>query len=252
MATRFIEPSIFPGEITCVYSTKVYGQLAPFREDKDQLNDALLEKTTLHKNFFLKEIGINQADLVEVKQFHTDKVIKVGQTNVGRGFVDTADAMITSEQGVALSVVTSDCLPIFLYDPNKKVIAVVHAGWRGVYVKIIIKTIKKMKDDCEVNPADLLVWIGPHVSGTSYCFDIERYDDSPANTYFDSLGGVIKNAKQFCVDLACIAQKQMESEAVLTRNIEVSDLDTKTDKDFFSYQAGDRTNNVCVIQMKHE
>jgi len=211
-----INPSIFPDNITCAYSTRKYGELAPFRERGDGLANKLGELTAKNREEFLRASDLVIDQLVELKQFHTDKVITVSAKDAGSGFVDEADAMITREVGVALSVFTSDCLPVFLYDPVMKVIAVAHAGWRGVYSQIISKTIIKMAADYEVDPANILAWIAPSVSGASYCFDMSHFDDSPANEYFKSKGGVSYKEDVFCVNLREVATRQLIGSGVVS------------------------------------
>ena len=52
-----------------------------------------------------------------------------------------ADALITGEQNIALGVVTADCLPILIHDEKNRVIATIHAGWKGLRDGIIENTI---------------------------------------------------------------------------------------------------------------
>ena len=55
-----------------------------------------------------------------------------------------ADAMLTRNKGLALGVVTADCVPILLYDKKSKFIGCIHAGWKGALTHIIKKTISKV------------------------------------------------------------------------------------------------------------
>jgi len=248
---NYITPSIFPDSIICAYSTKTYGEVAPFRERGDGLTDMLSEETIVNRDVFSGDAGISLQEIVQLKQFHSDKVVDVSSANAGTGYVDEADAMITDEPGVALSLFTSDCLPVFFYDPVRNVIAVAHAGWRGVYSEILLKTIAKMKKNHKSAVADLWVWIGPSVSGKSYCFGIEHFNDSPANAYFESMGGITRTEENFCVDLKQVALAQLIGSGVSRDQIEISDIDTKTDERFFSYQDGDRSNNMGIIMMQN-
>ena len=245
-----IQPSIFPDSIICAYSNNEYGEVAPFREKGDGLQDELSEATIKNREQFLTDNHLTREKIVELKQFHTDKVIFVSKKDFGAGYIDEADGMITNEKGVALSVFTSDCLPVFFYDPAHKIIAIAHAGWRGVYSNIIPKTVQQISLRFQSDPQNILVWIGPHVSGDSYCFENNHYNDSPANEYFDSMGGIKQGQDTFCVDLGLIAHKQLTDSGIAPDHIETSKLDTKTDNRLFSYQAGDRTNNMGVIMMK--
>ena len=53
--------------------------------------------------------------------------------------------MITKMKGIAIGVVTADCVPIILYDDKNKIIGCIHAGWKGAYSDIIKNTINKIK-----------------------------------------------------------------------------------------------------------
>ena len=68
-----------------------------------------------------------------------------------------ADAVVTSLKNVALSVMTADCLPIFLADKNGREIAAIHGGWKPLVKNIISTTIDKMS----FLPEQLYAWLGP-------------------------------------------------------------------------------------------
>ena len=55
-----------------------------------------------------------------------------------------ADAAITKIKNIAIGILTADCAPILIYDPNKKIIGCVHAGWKGALNGIIKNTLQKL------------------------------------------------------------------------------------------------------------
>ena len=77
------------------------------------------------------------------------------------GRPEATDAVITDRPGLCVCVKTADCIPVLLYDTRQRIVAAVHAGWRGTVSRIVQKTIKEMKP---VNPADLHAIIGPGIS----------------------------------------------------------------------------------------
>ena len=56
------------------------------------------------------------------------------------------DALVTDIPGICIAVSTADCVPVLVYAPDKKVVAAIHAGWRGTVKQIVAKTIRCMAD----------------------------------------------------------------------------------------------------------
>lgn len=65
----------------------------------------------------------------------------VDRPNLTREDLDGYDAFVTNMPGVAIGVRTADCIPVLLYDPVKRVVAAVHAGWKGTVLHISQKAI---------------------------------------------------------------------------------------------------------------
>src|SRR3989338_1511960 len=73
------------------------------------------------------------------KQVHGDDVLIAGKEACARGCPD-ADAFITDRKNVPIAIRTADCVPVFIYDPLRRVIGLVHAGWKGTRQRIAAKT----------------------------------------------------------------------------------------------------------------
>ena len=84
-----------------------------------------------------------------------------------------SDALITKLRGVALGVVTADCVPIILYDIKNQIIGCIHAGWKGASSGIIENTVKKFKKINSKNK--IFASIGPCIGKKSYEVDVEFY-----------------------------------------------------------------------------
>ena len=78
------------------------------------------------------------------------------------------DALITAEPDICIGVTTADCVPLLLFDCKQKVIAAVHAGWRGTCARLIQKTLSVMQQNFGTNPQDAFVLIGPSISSDVY------------------------------------------------------------------------------------
>jgi hypothetical protein len=120
---------------------------------------------------FRKELAVSceldAGQFVFPRQTHSDRVVVVTSENF-TNTIDDTDALITNESGLFICVQTADCVPILLFDPVKKVVAAVHAGWKGTISKIAKKTIGQMTEKFGCNPADIVAGIGPSIHIHAY------------------------------------------------------------------------------------
>lgn len=120
------------------------------------------------------KLGIDAFDMIFAKQSSEDfiavvdstmKVQKIGETHHK---LVNIDALITCDPEVCISVLTADCVPILIYDYEKEVIAVIHAGWKGTAMKIVSKTLNRMFEQFKTNPKHIFAVIGPSISPAVY------------------------------------------------------------------------------------
>ena len=100
-----------------------------------------------------------------MNQTHSNKVIIINNKNKNSSKFNS-DAIITKINGIALGVVTADCVPIILFDSQNQIVGVMHAGWKGAYSGIIENTIKKFKKLNSKNK--IYAAIGPCIGSKSY------------------------------------------------------------------------------------
>jgi YfiH family protein len=81
-----------------------------------------------------------------------------------------ADALMTDVLGATVAVAVADCLPILFADPRARVVAAVHAGWRGLAAGVIENTVAAMTSTYGSNPSDVVVGIGPAIGPC--CFEV--------------------------------------------------------------------------------
>lgn len=116
----------------------------------------------------VEDMGLRLEDLALPRQTHSDHVRFV--TEAGRP--EDTDAVITGRSGLCVCVKTADCIPVLLYDTRQRIVAAIHAGWRGTVSRIVQKTIDMMNP---LQPADIHAIIGPGISlqwfevGTEVC-----------------------------------------------------------------------------------
>ncbi|MFO0767025.1 MAG: polyphenol oxidase family protein [Nitrospiraceae bacterium] len=100
--------------------------------------------------------------VVSVKQVHgTDVLVVDRPVREEETFEGGWDALVTNQPGVMVTVRTADCVPVLLHDPTSRVVAAIHAGWRGAVAGIVPKTIALMADRFGVRFEALRMAIGP-------------------------------------------------------------------------------------------
>lgn len=177
---------------------------------------------------FLGAIGADGDKLVMTNQVHGDVVRTVTSADWKRDPYDKvnyeADGLMTATPGVVLMIFSADCIPVLFYDPVRRVVAGVHAGWRGTAAGIVTTAVERMKDVYGCRPEDILAAIGPGIGPD--CF--ETHEDvpnammaavsSPALSYIH-----VKENGKFAVDLKGINARRLELAGLDPAHIAISD-----------------------------
>jgi polyphenol oxidase len=111
-------------------------------------------------------VGIHDGRIVTMRQVHGDHIAEVRDKKLKEA--GEADGMITDEPDIYLGVLTADCVPILFVAPKQRLIAAVHAGWRGTLAGIADKTVRMFSDQYGVDPGDLEVALGPSIGACCY------------------------------------------------------------------------------------
>lgn len=164
-------------------------------------------------------------NIITAEQIHGNKVAIIKDNKVG--FIKGYDGMVT-DKPLLLGIRTADCLPIFFFDPKIKVIAAVHAGWKGLYKRIIKNGINAMKK-LGCHPVDIKVAVGPHIQVCCYSVSKERMQK------FENLFSE-QRLKSWYLNLSKVALYQLESLGVVAFNIEISDICTSCNDQFWSFR----------------
>ena len=109
----------------------------------------------------------NTDQFIFPRQTHSDHVV-VATSEIKTAAIEDTDALITNKPGLFICVQTADCVPILLFDPQKKVVAAIHAGWKGTVSRIAQKTVRLMSEKFGCNPSDIVAGIGPSIHIHAY------------------------------------------------------------------------------------
>lgn len=119
-----------------------------------------------------RAIGFSPERLVFSDQIHESSIHKVTKVDMGKGYTSPKllgnDGLVTNEKGIPLVTFYADCVPIFFYDPKKKVIGMAHSGWRGTVARIGAKMVQTMKDSYGSKEEDILAVIAPSICQDCY------------------------------------------------------------------------------------
>ncbi len=88
-----------------------------------------------------------------------------------QGTLPDVDGLITASPGVCLGVYVADCGPVYLVDPVRRAIGLVHSGRKGSELGIAAAAVERMRDEFGSNPADMIVQLGPCIRPPHYEID---------------------------------------------------------------------------------
>ena len=126
-------------------------------------------KNKISKNLAIveKKIKSNSNKILLLNQIHSNKFYYIDRKFKLKNRKFEGDALITNRPNTPIGVLTADCAPILLFDHNNKIVAAIHAGWKGAYKGIIKRVIKFMIKNGS-SPKDITAVIGPCISLKSY------------------------------------------------------------------------------------
>lgn len=200
--------------------------------DGDNIKNVEHNKTTAGSLF-----GFDASRLLTINQVHGNDVLIIDKPvkDISGISKTSTDAIITNQYDIAIGILTADCVPILLADPVKKLISVVHAGWRGTAKRIVQKTIEIMIKHFDSDKKAILAAIGPSIGQCCY-----KVDGVVAKEFGDN-EFINKKDDYWKLDLKMINLNQMVSSGVLGENISIEDICTSCRNDlFFSYRADNK------------
>ena len=113
-----------------------------------------------------KRIDIKAKSVFLIHQIHSNKFIYIDE-KYNKKARPKVDAIVTNQRYLPIAVLTADCVPILICDNKKKMIAAIHAGWKGAHKGIIDKVIKFMiQKGCKIK--NITAAIGPSISVKNY------------------------------------------------------------------------------------
>lgn len=168
----------------------------------------------------------------------------VSAADAGRGFEDYSqslpdiDGMITNVPRLPLLTFYADCLPVYLFDPVKRVIGLVHSGWKGTAARISARAVEKMAAEYGCQATDIKAIIGPGIGPC--CYEIDETVASIFRKEFAELPQLLysKNQEQrWQLDLKTAVERTLIAAGLKADQIEDVGICTCCNRElFFSYR----------------
>jgi hypothetical protein len=191
----------------------------------------------------LKSILGGSASLLRVDQVHGPRVIDGDDPKVERDHTWTrppgiqADGIVIAARETVIAVQIADCVPVLLADPQIRVVAAVHAGWRGLKSGVLINAVRAMiKKGC--HPSHIIAAIGPCI-----CLNCYEVETEVARHFPESSDPIPGSPGKHLVDLGLASEVSLLGTGLRGDHIERIDACTSCmNDDLFSYRAGSGTS----------
>lgn len=234
-----------------------------------------LDQVRTNREQLYKDLGCQHLCFME--QTHSNRVCIVGSQVAGDAEdvikIDQpivsgldCDGLVTAEPGVALAVMTADCLPLLLCDPQARVVAAIHCGWRGIERGIIERALQQMVR-LGAKAEQVQAFMGPAIGPQSFEVGAEvalQFTDkdqlysqafTQEEAYVNSTNGMdMGNSKlepvadKYLCDLYQLCRISLQKVGVSSEHISGGIFDTRLQADlFYSYRASKITGRLASI-----
>lgn len=178
--------------------------------------------------------------VVRSRQVHGRAVHVHGRLPRGVCVAGDGDGHATGTSGVLLTVTLADCVPVFIVDPLRRIVALLHAGWRGTAAGVVEAGLGTLSEAFESDPEELLVHLGPAICG--HCYEV-------GPEVFRALGEAAP-ANPAAIDLRSVIRRRAGAAGVRGGNVTVSGECTLCgDGRYYSHRRGDSGRHRGYIGM---
>ena len=188
-------------------------------------------------------VGLPEDHIVWMNQVHGDRIVDVDGPVAGA--IDDTDGLVTATTGLALAVVTADCVPVLLSDARAGVVAAVHAGRVGARKGVVVRAVEAMVAR-GAHVEDVSVLLGPAVSGRNY-----EVPDPMADEVEAALPGSRTTTARGTAGLDLRSGLARQLTALGITAIDVDPRCTVDDPDLFSHRRAAPTGRLaCLVWME--
>lgn len=228
--------------ITVAFTGRHGGKSRPPFESLNLAYDVGDERKAVTSNrlLFGNMMGIPPEDWVLCQQVHGSCVKRVGDLEKGRGGIDywsavpRSDGLVTDRAGMAIGILTADCLPIVLVCRSARVIGAAHVGWRGALFGVAVSALGRLLEYPDCRAEEMLAFLGPSIGPC--CLQVGK---EVACEFRRSIGeeAVIEGDDGTArLDLPAICRYQLVEAGIRRKNIFSAGVCTHCDERYFSYR----------------
>lgn len=217
-------------------STRYFGNLG-------YKNNTYSERAHARENFF-HSAGLFLRNAVFLQQTHSNNIYLATPSDRGKGVysqkdaIPNADGLITADNKLILAIIVADCVPVYLFEPEKNVIGLIHSGREGTGKNIVGAAVELMSDEFLVNPEKIIAILGPSIR--SCCYKIDT-------TIADQFGwqNCLEREGEIFLDIQSCIKTQLKNMRVY--KIYDTGICTCCNHNFFSYRReGENFNSMIA------
>ncbi|MGM7720286.1 peptidoglycan editing factor PgeF [Metabacillus sp. Hm71] len=202
------------------------------------------EKVVQNREILASKLSFPTKNWVFAEQIHSTHIEKVSIQDRGRGLtaykdgLSGSDGLYTKDDGVMLSLCFADCVPLYFIAPEKHLIGLAHAGWKGTVNDIGGEMVRKWINEEDADPKNIKVAIGPAIGHCCYIVDdkvISAINKIVIKKYSVPYRSVSDG--QYTLDLKQLNKYLLLESGVKEENITISQQCTSCENDlFFSHR----------------
>jgi YfiH family protein len=181
-------------------------------------------------------MGVTSDDVLLVRQVH-EATAAVASTDRPRPWPrPEADAIVSNDSSAAIAVRVADCVPVLLAEETGRVVGAIHAGWRGIACRAVIAGVGALQTSYGVRPERIIAAVGPSIGPCCYEVSQSTYQAFRQAGHHPSIlerWFAPRSEGKFHLDLWRATRDQLEGAGVMSDNIHVAELCTKTHADMF-------------------
>jgi hypothetical protein len=198
---------------------------------------------------FMRSLGLDITNLVTADQPHGNNVAVVRASDRGLGAVKKDwlvgyDALVTDDNQVTLGICTADCVPVFIFFPQRKVIAACHFGWRCIVSGLLFNLAKILKEQFYCQFKDAQIAIGPHIGAC--CFEVK---EDVIKAFINYQSAIISRGDKTFIDLSHVIKAQLLELEFNPENLEENRECTMCNQKYFSYRREKINGMMGVISL---
>lgn len=198
------------------------------------------EEVIANFKIFAEGAGIDYDDMAVVNHEHGANVLRIAHEHRGRGFykdpLPPCDGIITDDPTVTLVTSHADCGAYFFYDPVHRAIGMAHAGWKGTLLRIGAEMARRMAEEFDTDPSDIIAATGPCICRDCFEVDADLGEKFQSEFGYPGISRPGRQGKAY-VDLELAAAVQFVEAGIRPESITLMNACTYEDRrHFFSHR----------------